>query len=98
MKKQILVSAIIMMSMVSFVKAEEATPEAGKKPAMMTPSKEDREKMAKAHEQMAACLRSEQDMKSCMDALHSECKATMGDSCPAMGPGMGKGRGMRHKK
>lgn len=38
----------------------------------MNPSKEDREKMAKAHEEMAACLRTDQAVKACHEALHKE--------------------------
>lgn len=49
-------------------------------------SKEDREKMAVAHEQMAACLRSDQDLRTCHDALRKECQPVMGEHCFGMGP------------
>lgn len=38
----------------------------------MNPSKEDREKMAKAHEEMAACLRGDQPVKTCHETLHEK--------------------------
>ena len=58
-------------------------------------SKEDREEMAKAHEQMAACLRSTEDPKSCHEVLHKKCESMMGGSCM----GMEKHKGKRmHKK
>ncbi|MFZ4404869.1 MAG: hypothetical protein ACOYOK_12270 [Pseudobdellovibrionaceae bacterium] len=62
----------------------------------MNPSKEDREKMAAAHAQMAACLRSDQEFMQCHDALHKECQSMMGGACPGMGKGMYKG--MKHKR
>ena len=66
----------------------------------MNPSKEDREKMAAAHTQMATCLRSDQDFKQCHDALPKECQSMMDGSCPEMEMGMGKGmhKGMKQKK
>ena len=64
---------------------------------VMNPSKEDREKMAAAHTQMATCLRSDQDFKQCHDALHKECQSMMGGSCP-MEMGKGTHKGMKHKK
>ncbi len=64
----------------------------------MNPSKEDREKMAAAHAQMATCLRSDQDFMQCHDALHKECKSLMGGSCPGMEMGDGMQKGMKHKK
>lgn len=64
----------------------------------MNPSKEDREKMADAHTQMATCLRSDQDFKVCHEALQKECKSMMGGSCPGMDMGKGMHNGMKHKK
>ena len=60
----------------------------------MKMSKEDREKMAAAHTQMATCLRTDQDLKACHEALHNECKSMMGASCSMMH----MGKGMKHKK
>jgi len=48
---------------------------------MKGPSKEQRESMAKAHEQMAACLRSSKSMKECHEAMHAACEKNGGD-CP----------------
>ena len=62
-------------------------------------SKEDREEMAKAHEQMAACLRSAEDPKTCHEALHKKCDSMMGGSCGdmRMGKGMEEGK-HKHKR
>ena len=65
---------------------------------MSPPSKEAREKMAAAHTEMAACLRSDKDMKQCHDALHKECQSTMGESCAGMGMQHGMRKGMKQKK
>jgi hypothetical protein len=64
----------------------------------MNPSKEDRDKMAIAHTQMAACLRSDQNFMQCHDALHKECQSMMGGTCPGMEMGQGMHKGMKHKK
>ena len=64
----------------------------------MNPSKEDREKMAAAHAQMATCLRSDQEFMQCHDALHKECQSMMGGSCPGMEMGKGMHKGMKQKK
>ncbi len=64
----------------------------------MNPSKEDREKMAVAHTQMATCLRTDQDFKVCHEALHNECKFMMGESCSMMDMGKGMHKGAKHKK
>ena len=64
-----------------------------KAPAMTT---EQRQKMADAHEKMAACLRSERPLADCHDEMMKSCKESGG--CPMMGgKGHGKGHGgMRH--
>ena len=64
----------------------------------MNPSKEDREKMAVAHTQMATCLRSDQDFLQCHEALHKECQSVMGGACSGMVMGKGIQKGMKHKK
>jgi hypothetical protein len=60
------------------------------------PSKDQRNKMATAHEQMATCLRSDKSMEECHEEMRKSCKE-MGDQCPMMmghhGMGMGK---MKH--
>jgi hypothetical protein len=51
-----------------------------------------RQKMADAHENMAACLRSDRPASECHDDLMKACQQTMGAStCPMMG-GMGPGK------
>ena len=64
----------------------------------MNPIKEDRENMAAAHTQMAACLRSDQEFIKCHDALNKECQSMMGGSCPGMDMNKGMHKGMKHKK
>lgn len=64
----------------------------------MNPSKEDREKMAKAHEQMATCLRTDREFQVCHEALRTECKSLMGGACPGMEMGKGMHKGMKHGK
>src|SRR5512138_2567947 len=56
------------------------------------PSKQTREQMAKMHEEMAACLRSDKAVADCRTQMHEHCMATMGaNGCPMMGAGMGAG-------
>ena len=50
------------------------------------PSKELREKMAAAHEQMAACLRTDRAMSDCREEMMKQCHELMGEhACPMMG-------------
>lgn len=51
-------------------------------------TKEQRETMAKNHETMATCLRSDKAVTDCHDEMMKSCKES--DSCPM------KGRGMHH--
>jgi len=48
------------------------------------PTKEQREQMAKVHEHMAACLRSDKTMRECHEAARKECQEAMGDTCEMM--------------
>jgi hypothetical protein len=48
------------------------------------PTKQEREQMAKTHEHMAICLRSEKSMRECHEAMRKECEASLGDRCPMM--------------
>jgi hypothetical protein len=62
------------------------------------PSKEDRTKMAEAHEKMAACLKSDKPMKECREEMHEARGGMMGGGMMGMdecGPGM---MGGKHKK
>jgi hypothetical protein len=55
------------------------------------PSKESREQMARLHEQMATCLRSDQAFAECRTQMQTACHSAMGAQCPMMmGPGMQK--------
>jgi hypothetical protein len=59
------------------------------KSATASPSPEARQQMAEAHEQMAACLRSDKPFEECrsqMQQLHKRCVAAMGaQGCPMWG-------------
>jgi hypothetical protein len=60
-----------------------------------TPTKEMRQKMAAAHEKMAACLRSETAFAECRAQMQKQCQQTMGEQeCSMMM--MGHGMGMKH--
>lgn len=61
------------------------------------PTAEDRESMAKAHEKMAACLRSTKTLNECRTEMMTSCKQ-MGSSCPMLGQQMGQGQGMMKNK
>ncbi len=50
------------------------------------PSRETREKMATAHEKMAACLRTDRAISDCREEMMKECHQLMGEhACPMMG-------------
>jgi hypothetical protein len=48
-------------------------------------TKEQREKMADAHEKMASCMRSDKSMGECHEAMEKACMEGMGKDCPMMG-------------
>lgn len=53
------------------------------------PSKEMREKMAAAHDAMAACLRSDKSLADCRNEMQKSCKQMHGEQgCPMMNMGM----------
>jgi hypothetical protein len=61
-------------------------------------TKEQREKLASVHEQMASCLRSDKSLSECRSLMLQGCRSAMGTTgCPGMmgpgmmGPGMGPG-------
>lgn len=55
-------------------------------PGHSGPSKEQREKMATIHEQMAACLRSDKPIAECHKEAMKRCQDVMGkEECPMMG-------------
>lgn len=56
-------------------------------------TKEQRETMAKNHESMAACLRSDKAITECHDEMMKNCKDS--DTCPMKGR-MGMHHGMMH--
>jgi hypothetical protein len=65
------------------------------KPGKMTEwTKEQRETMAKNHETMAACLRSDKSVADCHDEMMKACKDN--ELCPMKGR-MGMHHGMHHE-
>jgi hypothetical protein len=63
----------------------------------MEPTTEQRQKMAKMHESMAACLRSDKPMQDCKKEMMNSCEDSMGKECKMMHEmhGMG-GQKMKH--
>lgn len=61
------------------------------------PSKEQREEMARAHEKMAACLRSDRPFADCHQEMMQTCRDVSGGRGCGMGMGQGatRGAGMR---
>ncbi len=90
MKTLILSVALLIASANAWAedKAVKAPPSSGKTTAI-TP--EQREEMAKTHEKMAACLRSDADISTCHNEMMTSCKENK--SCPMMGQGEHK---MKH--
>ena len=68
-------------------------------PSLTASAKETRQSMATLHEQMAACLRSDEPISECRSEMLKRCAATMGAQVCArmMGTGgmMGMGCGMK---
>ncbi len=92
MKKVLIFAVIGMFSSFSF--AEHHMKMMGEMPTM---TKEQREMMAKNHDMMAQCLRSEKTMKECHESMKDSCEKNMGaDMCPMHGMGM-MGMGKKHK-
>lgn len=60
------------------------------------PTREQRQQMAKLHEQMAVCLRSDKSFPECRNQMRAACQSTMGaQGCPMMGMGQGMHGRMR---
>lgn len=74
----------MMLALVGNAFAAEQAPTRGSEP-----SRQAREQMAKMHEEMAACLRSEKSFADCQGQMHARCTTAMGEKgCPMMGSGM----------
>jgi hypothetical protein len=90
MKKLTMIVASIMLSFGAHAADKGATQKPG--PSKTTEwTKEQRETMAKSHDSMAACLRSDKAIAECRDEMMKSCKDN--DACP-MNAHMGKHRGM----
>jgi hypothetical protein len=92
MKQNLTITAI------ALVLASSISLAANKTANMPSPTPEMRQKMAKQHEKMAACLRSDKPISECRQEMMRGCKDIMGpQGCPMMGGmGMGRHNGMRH--
>ncbi len=87
MKTPLVVVAIIAASVGS---ATWAAPKTWPK---LTP--EQRQKMAEAHEKMAACLKSDKPIEQCREEMMKACQDNLGkDGCPMMGMHHEHGQGM----
>lgn len=87
MKTTLILAFFLTTLMSSFSYADDATKSSGKweQKEMTTMSKEQREQMAKVHEQMAVCLRSTKSLKECREEMRKTCMNTMGEQgCPMM--------------
>lgn len=100
------IAAIMILTTLSYTSAfgaDKKKTEVKKKTMEIT--KEQRESMAKSHENMATCLRSDKSFDECHKEMMKSCEDSMGkDGCPMMGE-MGKkgemhemGKGMMHGK
>lgn len=61
-------------------------------------TKEQREKMATLHEQMAKCLRSEKSPADCHEEMKKSCMDMGEDNCPMMHHHKDMKKGMKKKK
>lgn len=99
MKKHTIVALVISISAV--VTGNSLSFAADKQTEAKGPSKEQRQKMAEAHQKMADCLNSDKPMGECKDEMMKSCHDMMGkDGCPMMsekGGMMGHGS-MHHNK
>jgi hypothetical protein len=72
----------LLVSFIALACAGSTLAAANKKRECPNPSKEEREKMAAAHQQMAACLRSEKSVIECRKDLAKRQHQMMGMGCP----------------
>lgn len=93
MKSALLMTFVLASQFGASTWAAESGKNSDKASAAAAVSKDAREKMAQAHEQMALCLKSDKTFEECHESLQKEC-TMMGDSCPGMGMGKGMGQGM----
>lgn len=78
-KNFVLTAAVAVVSFPLIVHAADSNP------SMPAPSKEQRAKMALAHEKMATCLRSDRTIEDCHHEMQSSCAEAMGkEHCQRM--------------
>ena len=95
MKKTIFTISMALFFSLGTWAAESAQ---SQKESPAAPSKELREQMAKAHEKMALCLRSEVSVEDCHQQMREQCQDMKSEGgCFMMGK-MGRGMMEHHKK
>lgn len=87
----LLATGILALSFSLTSYAQDTAKSAGTQKATSTVSKEERQKVAQVHENMAACLKSDKDVQECHDEMRSQCQDMNG--C-GMGP-FGRGKMMK---
>ena len=90
-----LLIAIIAGASLSVLPAYAADPP-GPPAKAAAPTKEQREDMAKAHEKMAACLRSDREVSDCRHEMMEQYKQMQGEECEHMGDYMHHGHDDHH--
>ncbi len=97
MKKNIVTIAMAFVFSAGVFAAESAQ---AQKESPATPTKEMREQMAKNHEKMALCLRSEATIQDCHEQMREQCQDMKSEGgCFMMDKGMmGKGMMKNRKK
>lgn len=91
MNKLIVIMSIFSALSIGSVFAQTPTPSASSEKGGWNLTPEQRENMAKMHEDMAKCLRSTKPMKECHEEMKKSCES-MGKDCPMME----HGKGMHH--
>lgn len=94
MRKITIFSTVCLLSLSAFTEGRAQTANTDNQPQLTL---EQRESMAKAHEKMAACLRSKRPVNECHSEMMESCKQH-GALCPMMGQSMGYGHGAMHGK
>ena len=93
----VLAIAAVVLSTTAF--AADATQPTQKPMSHKEMTAEQRQKMAAAHEKMAACLKSESTLESCHMEMKKTCEDNMGEhQCPMMGAMHGMKGKMKHKE
>jgi hypothetical protein len=98
MKKIILIATIAMISFAISAWLEDIDVSHDMSRMSMNPSKDEREKMATAHTQMANCLRTEKEFIQCRDELRKECQSMNNGFCSGIDMEKNMYQGKKHRK